>query len=66
MTNSYFTLSVETQTNPKELAEAIGPSMSREQIFELIKNLDLLVAEYDFTSSLLDYFSTEIAKEDGE
>lgn len=35
-----------------------------ESIFELIKSIDLQVADYDFTKKLRDYFVKEMKKED--
>lgn len=48
----------------EDLASGIVSSSNAEEIFELIKELDLFVADYDFTLKLRDYFESEMKKED--
>ena len=37
---------------------------TKEEIFELIKSIDLEIGEYEFTRDLRDYFISEMEKED--
>lgn len=50
---------------PVEIMVAnITRSLSREELADFIKAIDLEVAEYDFTEELKNYFVKEIEKED--
>lgn len=39
-------------------------NLSRDELIEFIKEIDLIVADYDFTNELKNYFVEEIKKED--
>lgn len=54
---------VNLQVDMEELVQNLHMSLNREEIFDLIKKLDLSMAEYDFTEKLYNYFSEEIQKE---
>lgn len=57
-------LTIHSEISLDDLAEEIK-SLDDESIFELIKSIDLQVADYDFTKNLRDYFVKEMKKEDG-
>lgn len=38
--------------------------LRQDEVFKLFVEIDLLVADYDFTKKLADHFAAEIAKED--
>lgn len=57
-------LTIHSEISLDDLAEEIK-SLDDESIFELIKSIDLQVADYDFTKKLRDYFVKEMKKEDG-
>jgi len=46
------------------LISSIKRDLSKDEIINLVKAIDLEVAEYDFTIKLRDYFVKEIEKED--
>ena len=56
-------LTIHSEISLDDLAEEIK-SLDDESIFELIKSIDLQVADYDFTKKLRDYFVKEMKKED--
>ena len=57
-------MNIEINIDSDILVETIKKSMCKDDIFELIKALDLRVAEYDFTKRLQDYFTEQVAIED--
>ena len=48
----------------ENLIDSLKKSLSKGELIEFIKELDLSVAEYDFTKKLRDHFVLELAKED--
>ena len=48
----------------RELVQNITTSLTREELFDFIKEIDATIAEYDFTEKLRDYFVSEMEKED--
>jgi hypothetical protein len=46
------------------LVDSMRKCLSKDDLLEFIKEIDLSVAEYDFTAKLRDYFVLEMAKED--
>lgn len=56
-------LSIHANIDLDDLVEEIIV-LDDESIFELIKSIDLQVADYDFTKKLRDYFVKEMKKED--
>lgn len=57
-------LTIHSEINLDDLVEEIV-TLDDESIFNLIKTIDLQVADYDFTKNLRDYFVKEMKKEDG-
>ena len=55
-------LSVTIQVSVKDIVD--GFPHDEDAAFELIREMDLRRASYDFTKRLADYFAAEIAKED--
>ena len=55
-------ISIELQIDVDELVRNLHMSLSRDEMFDLIKRLDLSEADYDFTKRLHDYFTEEIRK----
>jgi hypothetical protein len=47
-----------------DLARQLVDELNRPAIAKLIKDLDALVADYDFTKKLRDYFVAEMKEED--
>jgi hypothetical protein len=56
-------LTIHSEIDLDDLVEEIV-TLDDESIFNLIKTIDLQVADYDFTKKLRDYFVKEIEKED--
>ncbi len=56
-------LLIRSEINLDDLVEEIV-TLDDESIVNLIKTIDLQVADYDFTKKLRDYFVKEIKKED--
>jgi hypothetical protein len=57
-------LVIRSEVNLDDLVEEIV-TLDDKSIFNLIKTIDLQVADYDFTKKLRDYFVKEMKKEDG-
>jgi hypothetical protein len=57
-------IALDFEITVEELANQISQSCNREEISELIQELDRLEADYEFTEELRNYFVAEIAKED--
>jgi len=57
-------LAIRSEVNLDDLVEEIV-TLDDKSIFNLIKTIDLQVADYDFTKKLRDYFVKEMKKEDG-
>lgn len=69
MTDVTFTVSYNTQDLAKEIVTSTiesdmrnGSNIADIAIFELIKALDLEMAEWEFTKRLHDYFAEEVEK----
>ena len=45
-----------------DLIGVLVEQLTREQLFTLIKDIDLTVADWDFTDDLVDYFNAEKLK----
>ncbi len=56
-------LLIRSEIDLDDLVEEIV-TLDDESIFNLIKTIDLQVADYDFTKKLRDYFVKEMKKED--
>ena len=48
----------------ENLIDSLKKNLSRDELIDFIKEIDLSVAEYDFTAKLRDHFIMEMAKED--
>jgi hypothetical protein len=59
-------INLQLNISQKELANALICHKNRQDLFELIKTIDLTVAELDFTEKLRDYFVSEMEKENAE
>lgn len=57
-------LAIRSEVNLDDLVEEIV-TLDDKSIFNLIKTIDLQVADCDFTKKLRDYFVKEMKKEDG-
>jgi hypothetical protein len=42
-----------------DLVDALADEMTREELFEFIKRIDLAVADWDFTNDLISYFKEQ-------
>lgn len=57
------TIALNMEVDSYDLVSAIVDGLPDNEIFNLIKNLDLRVADYTFTKALRDHFVNEIKKE---
>lgn len=51
----YQTVAIATE----DIADSIASGLSREEIIEFIKAIDLSVADWDFTNELITYFKQQ-------
>jgi regulator of sirC expression with transglutaminase-like and TPR domain len=42
-----------------DLVDTLADEMTREELFEFIKRIDLAVADWDFTNDLISYFKEQ-------